>query len=245
MNMQNKKFTLIELLITIAIIAILAGMLLPALNSAREKAREITCTGNLRQIGIAAFSYTGDNEDRLPLVNDNEPNRFPVVLGAYAGTKECSDKQGGLWFCPSHRMVAPVNATRNAGRFFNSYMPIVTWNKAQGSNWGGGGEPEKNSLIQTARISAMESGMFLVTSQQPAARENGVLYANQIERSYIDVSGGVSLESAVDQIFVHQLRSTFLKVNGAVVSRKVRTIKSLYRGEGEKYGPGNVALFER
>lgn len=55
----------------------------------------------------------------------------------------------------------------------------------------------------------------------------------------------MSLETAVDQIFVHQLRSTFLKVNGAVVSRKVRTIKSLYRGEGEKYGPGNVALFER
>ena len=80
---KSSRFTLIELLVTIAIIAILAGMLLPALNSARGKARTIACMNTMKGFGMAGVQYAANfNECYVPYNLKNDCKWFRTVHSA-------------------------------------------------------------------------------------------------------------------------------------------------------------------
>ncbi len=77
----GSAFTLIELLAVIAIIGILAALLLPALNRAKETSRRTACMSNLRQVNMSVRLYAEDHSDSLPVLPS--PNPYPNGVGAY------------------------------------------------------------------------------------------------------------------------------------------------------------------
>lgn len=134
-------FTLVELLVIIAVVAILAALLLPALSRVKEKARRIECTSNLRQVNLAIRLYADDHSDSLPVLPD--PNPYPNGVGAYykqlvkgylglTGPAAPAEK---VFMCPADRTVCTEMTHAFTSYTFNGYeagpeaLPRITGQK--------------------------------------------------------------------------------------------------------------------
>jgi prepilin-type N-terminal cleavage/methylation domain-containing protein/prepilin-type processing-associated H-X9-DG protein len=105
MRARRKGFTLIELLVVIAIIAILAAILFPVFAQAREKARQTTCTSNVKNLGLAVMMYVQDYDDTYPPLWYNPAGHWPNIIRSYFGNAASDSSgqkgRGGIMVCPS------------------------------------------------------------------------------------------------------------------------------------------------
>ena len=126
MRTKSDAFTLLELLVVLAIIAILVGIIVPSLSKARENARRSICLSNLKQIGIAATMYADDHDGAFPNAADaasdgnsnietgDQPDKWGRLYPHYIGESQvffCPSRQPGL----KYSMADPAEGSANLG----------------------------------------------------------------------------------------------------------------------------------
>ena len=201
---RNRVFTLIELLVVIAIIAILAGMLLPALNAAKETARSSSCVGKEKQLYLAIQGYVGDNLDFMPSAVMWKEELFPAYIKQAAGDSPKAapfkTRKGGTGslMCPSIARSC-YEAENVADRWFGSSYGCTTFREGgESAGWN----------VET-RLSRKQYGAWLENGPDYSAAGRfihrrastilpGSVIMNEKYMSY--VSSGYSCNSLVDMI---------------------------------------------
>lgn len=142
----RRGFSLVELLVVVAVVGILAALLLPVLAKSKERAVRTTCANNMRQWGAAIALYAGDNKNAFP---DNRDG---------AGLSWCGDTVQAFWT----NYLTPLVKSPGAGdkRFEVLFCPTEKWHRAA------------NLLTNTGYGSQLSVGFYYLPSRDPALALN-------------------------------------------------------------------------
>lgn len=226
------EFTLIELLIVIAIIAILAGILLPALNSAREKARTIYCAGNLKNLHLMILDYTDSNQGLFRIFSPSWSYclRPPNYAGSYR--LRLVDSQNKIFFCPNFK---PADHGKTPGDYdlYNMTYGILYPAPNTGTT---SGLPFKYRYDYNSSNLFIRTNLFKNTSSVPLLADSAKTVGG------IWKTGSRSIDthsSAISSAFhlEHQGKGNIVYVDGHVQAADAtlfkKNIQALYQAEGQ------------
>lgn len=166
---RKHAFTLVELLVIIAIIVVLAALLLPVSSNAKSRAQRASCVNNLRQINLGVRIYSDESSDAAPQLANGQPVwfRYRELLQSYMGLKNPPSLRDKVFACPADTFYYKLTP-----QFNMQYVPKGAYTESNGlySSYGFNGGNAATNVSWVAGVETLPgiSGRKLSTIKHPA-----------------------------------------------------------------------------